>query len=100
MPYAVPPLMILQDIVKAVDGQIPVFVDCGIESGIDVYKALALGATAVCVGRELMGSLKDTGKSVTKRINEMNQELMGIMARTGAKSLEDIDSSVIHFRNF
>lgn len=53
-------------------GQIPVFVDCGIESGMDVFKALALGADAVCVGRELMGPLKDGAAGVTNRMNEMN----------------------------
>ena len=100
MQYAVPPLMILPEIVKAVDGQIPVFVDCGIESGMDVFKALALGADAVCVGRELMGPLKDGAAGVTNRMNEMNRELMSIMARTGAKSLKEIDPSVIHYRHF
>lgn len=100
MKYALPPLMILPEIVKAVDGQIPVFVDCGIESGMDVFKALALGADAVCVGRELMGSLKEGKAGVRNRIIQMNQELMSIMARTGAKSLEDIDPSVVHYRHF
>lgn len=100
MQYAVPPLMILPEIVKAVDGQIPIFVDCGIESGMDVFKALALGADAVCVGRELMGPLKDGAAGVTNRMNEMNRELMSIMARTGAKSLKEIDPSVIHYRHF
>ncbi|WP_167958032.1 alpha-hydroxy acid oxidase [Anaerosporobacter faecicola] len=100
MQYAIPPLMILPEIVKAVDGQIPIFVDCGIESGMDVFKALALGATAVCVGRELMEPLKDGKDAVAKRINEMNLELMSIMARTGAKTLAEIDPSVIHFKTF
>ena len=100
MNYAVPPLMILPEIVKAVDGQLKIFVDCGIESGMDVFKALALGADAVCVGRDLMGPLKQGGKGVTDRINELNLELMSIMARTGAKSLDEIDPSVVHFRNF
>ena len=100
MPYSVPPLMVLPEIVKAVNGQIPIFVDCGIVSGVDAFKALALGATAVGVGRELMGPLKDGGLAVAKRIQEMTGELKSIMARTGARSLRDIDPSVIHFRNF
>ena len=100
MPYSVPPLMVLPEIVKAVNGQIPVFVDCGIVSGVDAFKALALGATAVGVGRELMGPLKDGGPAVAKRIREMTGELKSIMARTGARSLNDIDPSVIHFKNF
>jgi len=100
MNYAVPPLMILPEIVKAVNGQIPIFVDCGIESGMDAFKALALGADAVCIGRDLMGPLKDGCAGVTKRINDINNELKSIMARTGNKSLKDIDSSVIHYRRF
>ncbi len=100
MPYSVPPLMVLPEIKKAVGNQMKLFVDCGIESGIDVFKALALGADAVCVGRNLMDVLKGGGTAVTKRILQMNRELMGVMARTGAKSLCEIDSSVIHFRTF
>ena len=57
MPYAVPPLMILPEIVKVTKHRIPVFVDCGIESGADVFKALALGADAVCVGRHVQRRL-------------------------------------------
>mgnify|MGYP000809572606 FL=1 len=92
--------MVLPEIKKAVGDKMKIFVDCGIESGMDVFKALALGADAVCVGRDLMEALKNGGTAVTERINQMNRELMTIMARTGAKSLNEIDPSVIHFRNF
>lgn len=100
MKYSVPPLMVLPDIVKAVGNQIPVFVDCGIESGMDVYKALALGATAVSVGRELMKPLKNGAEATAARITQMNNELASIMARTGMKTLADMDASVIWRRNF
>ena len=96
--YAVPPLMILPDILSAVSGSVPVFVDCGIESGMDAYKCLALGATAVSVGRHLMPLLKDGAEAVAQRINEMTAELAGVMARTGVSSLDDMDSTVIHKR--
>ena len=46
MDYALPPLKILPRIVKAVGGRMPVFVDCGIASGMDAMKALLLGRTA------------------------------------------------------
>lgn len=97
MPYSIPPLMALPEIVKAVDGQLTIFVDCGIERGVDVFKALALGADAVCVGRALMDPLKDKGEGMCAKIREMTGELAAIMARTGAKSLDQIDPSVIHF---
>ena len=94
--YAVPPLMILPEIVRVVQKQIPVFVDCGIESGSDVFKALALGADAVCVGRALMGALQVNGaEGVQEKIASLTEELAGIMARTGASDLSQIDPSVI-----
>lgn len=98
--YAVPPLMVLPDILSATGGEVPVFVDCGIESGMDVYKCLALGAKAVSVGRHLMPLLKGGPDAVVLRINEMTAELAGIMSRTGVSELDKMDSSVIHRRAF
>lgn len=98
--YSVPPLMVLPDIISAVGNEIPIFIDCGIVSGMDVYKCLALGAKAVSVGRHLMPLLKSGPEAVSQRINEMTAELAGIMARTGVASLEDMDPTVIHRRNF
>ena len=98
--YSVPPLMVLPDIGSAVGNEIPVFIDCGIVSGMDVYKCLALGAKAVSVGRHLMPLLKEGPEAVANRIKEMTEELAGIMARTGVKSLDDMDPTVIHRRNF
>lgn len=95
MDYAVPPLQILPDIVNAVGGKMKIMVDCGFESGMDVFKALALGADCVCIGRNLMEPLKNGADGVTRRINEMNNELVKVMARTGFRLLDEIDSSVI-----
>lgn len=100
MQYSVPPLMVLPDILKAIGHDIPVLVDCGIESGMDAYKCLALGATAVSVGRHLMPLLKEGADAVAARIGQMGAELAGVMARTGVASLSQMDSSVIHKRNF
>ena len=98
--YSVPPLMVLQDIISAVGNDVEVFIDCGIVSGMDAYKCLALGAKAVSVGRHLMPLLKQGPEAVSQRINEMTAELAGIMARTGVASLADMDPTVIHRRNF
>ena len=100
MPYSVPPLFVLPEIAKAVANEIPIFVDCGIESGADAYKCLALGATAVSVGRHLMPLLKKGPDSVADRIKEMNGELAGFMARTGVSDLNHFDASVIHHNVF
>lgn len=98
--YAVPPLMVLRDIISATGGSVPVFVDCGIESGMDVYKCLALGAKAVSVGRHLMPLLKEGTEAVARRIDAMTAELAGVMARTGVSTLDKMDSTVIHRRAF
>lgn len=98
--YSIPPLMALPDILSAVSGSIPVFVDCGIESGMDAYKCLALGATAVSVGRHLIPLLKQGAAAVAARMQEMNAELAGIMSRTGVSSLGEMDPTVIHHRRF
>jgi isopentenyl diphosphate isomerase/L-lactate dehydrogenase-like FMN-dependent dehydrogenase len=97
--YAIPPLMILPKIAKLVNNSIPIFVDCGVTNGMDVFKALALGATAVSVGRELMTHLGAGGaEGVEKRMREITQELAGAMARTGSPDLKHIDSTVIWSR--
>ena len=98
--YSCPPLMVLPDILKATGGSIPVFVDCGIESGMDAYKAMALGATAVSVGRHLMPMLKDGEQAVSDEIGRMTAALAGVMARTGIADTAHFDPSVIHRRNF
>ena len=99
MDFAVPPLMILPKIAKVVNGSMPIFVDCGITNGIDVFKALALGATAVSVGRTLMGPLTDAGADgVKKKMEDITKELAGVMTRTCSKDLSSIDPSVIWTR--
>lgn len=100
MNYAIPPLLALPKIVEAVGDKMKIFVDCGIESGMDVYKALALGADAVCVGRDLMEPLRQGAAGVTKRILQLNNELKATMARTGVHSLAEMNSDVIWHKNF
>jgi len=100
MNYSVPPLMMLPEILQVTRGEIPVFIDCGIESGMDVYKCLALGATAVSVGRHLMPLLKEGAEATAARIKEMTDELAATMARTGVRDLKSFDPTVIHQRTF
>ena len=100
MNYAVPPLFILPKIAKVINGQIPIFVDCGVTTGMDVFKALALGADAVSAGRVIMEPLKKDGaEGVKNQIIKMTEELAGVMARTCSKNLANIDPSVIWNRN-
>lgn len=97
--FAIPPLMILPKISKLVNNSIPIFVDCGVTNGMDVFKAMALGATAVSVGRELMTPLSTSGAvGVQKRIQEITEELAGAMARTCSPDLKHIDPTVLWTR--
>lgn len=101
MNYAVPPLMILPKIAKVIDHKIPIFVDCGIISGMDVFKALALGADAVSAGRVMMGPLGKKGaEGVRDQIKKMNEELAGVMARTCSPDIRHIDPSLIWHKDF
>ena len=100
MEYSVPPLLVLEDIIKAVGKDLHVFVDCGVVSGMDAYKCLALGAKAVSVGRHLMPLLRKGSDAVSARINEMTTELAVVMARTGVRDLSQMDPTVIHKRKF
>ncbi len=93
---AVPPLYVLPEIVKAVGNKMPVFVDCGICSGMDAYKAMALGATAVSVGIHLIPSVKQGAEAVAKRMEDMTAELKGVMAYTGVKNVRQFDASIVH----
>lgn len=96
IPYAVPPLMILPKIVEAVGKDMDIFVDCSVASGSDVFKALALGAKGVCVGRAVLDSLRDHGaEGVKNYIGSMNDELRGLMARTASVDLKSISSDML-----
>ena len=97
LPYAVPPLMVLPSIKKALEGRdVKIFVDCGIASGADVYKCLALGADAAAVGRSMLPSLEEGGiEGMEKFIEKVNNELRYIMSCTGFKTTDQIDDSCI-----
>ncbi|MDR1096413.1 MAG: alpha-hydroxy-acid oxidizing protein [Spirochaetaceae bacterium] len=94
--YPVPPLAVLPRIVKVVNGLFPVFVDCSVRRGIDVFKALALGASAVGLGRVVMEPLKTGGaEGVQKCIEACTADLSWTMAVTAAKDIAHIDPAVI-----
>jgi len=96
LPFAVPPLMVLPEIKKAVGDKLKIFVDCSIDTGADAFKALALGADAVSVGRALMQPLvRDGAAGVEAYIRGMNEELAYIMAFTGCPSPDRIPSDVL-----
>lgn len=94
--YAVPPLKILPAIAKVIDGRIPIFVDSGIVRGTDVFKALALGASGVLIGKTAMAGLAvGAAEGAKKIITGTNEELRRVMSLTGSSNLEKIDSKLI-----
>ncbi len=98
IPFGVPPLMVLPDIRDAVGDDMKIFVDCGINDGYDAFKALAMGADAVCAGSILLEPLAKEGtEGVVKKLREMNGQLMELMEYTNTRTLEDMDSSVLYW---
>ena len=81
----------LPEVVAAVNGRIPVLVDGGVRRGTDALKALALGATAVGIGRPYIWGLGAFGQPGVERVLEvLNTELRLAMAGVGARSLKEI----------
>ena len=97
MDLSVPTLYILPEIVKAVGGRMKIFVDCGVASGMDAFKAMALGADAVSVGKPLMNTLSDKGpEGVAEHIRIMTRELAAVMVKTCTHNVYNIDPTLIH----
>ena len=98
LPYAVPPMLVLPDIKAALEGTgVKIIVDCGIATGADVFKALALGADAAAVGRSMLPALESEGTEGVKQfIRGVGNELRYIMSSTGFRTVDDIDSSVLY----
>lgn len=89
-------LDLLPAIVRAVGGRAPVLLDGGVRRGTDVLKALALGASAVMVGRPLLWALAVAGAAgVAHLLALLATELEAAMALTGRASLDAIDESVL-----
>lgn len=100
LPSVVPPLMVLPEIAQVVGGRIPIFVDCGVMNGMDVFKCLALGATAVSVGRPVMGPILEKGAhGAAQVIEDVTTELKAAMARTCSPDIRHIDRSLLWRRN-
>ena len=94
--YGPSSLEVLEEVVGAVAGRVPVLIDSGFRRGSDVLKALALGADAVCLGRASRWGLGAFGEEGAQRVLEIvNAELRQAMAFAGVSSLKDIDRSVV-----
>ena len=98
LPFGIPPVIALREITEVMpETKMKLFVDCSIESGYDAFKALALGADAVSVGRGILpGLLKEGKDGVIAKVKKMNEELSEMMGYTGISDLDEMDPSVIY----
>ena len=86
----------LPDVVDAVAGKVPVFFDGGIRRGVDVVKAIAIGAQAVLVGRAPLWGLAAFGQPGVERVLAMlNMELKLALALSGARNLGELNRKMI-----
>ena len=87
---------VLPEIVEAVEGRIPVVLDGGVRRGTDVFKALALGATAVMVGRPICWGLTVGGEDgVFDVLRILRDELGNTMSLAGTHAVSDITSAFV-----
>jgi len=86
----------LPDVAEAVGGTVPITVDGGIRRGSDVIRAVALGATAVLVGRPYLWSLAYDGEAGVDTMFEMlRREIEVDLALLGRRSFAEVDRSIL-----
>ncbi len=86
----------LPEVVDAVGGRIPVLVDGGFRRGTDVFKALALGARAVGIGRPYIYGLSAFGQEgVEKVLDLLHAELAMTMRQCGTPSVQQITRAAV-----
>ncbi|XP_047341115.1 glycolate oxidase 1-like [Impatiens glandulifera] len=89
--YVPSTIMALEEVVKAAQGRIPVFLDGGVRRGTDVFKALALGASGIFIGRPVVFSLAVNGEAgVSNVLKMLRDEFELTMALSGCRSLKEI----------
>ena len=88
---------VLPAIADAVGGKMTILVDGGIRSGMDVFKALALGADGVLIGRPFVNMIYGAGaEGVQVYVDKLKAELADTMAMCGAHSLDEISRDMVY----
>jgi len=96
MDYGPSSLEVLPEIVAAVNSRIPVLFDSGVRRGADIFKALALGANGVMIGRTTRWGLSAFGTAGAQRLIEiLQQELVQVAAACGCAKLSDINKTTV-----
>ena len=90
----------LAEVAPAVAGRVPLLMDSGIRRGLDIFKALALGADAIMVGRPYVWGLGAFGQAgVERALDILTTELRLSMQSFGTPSLADIRPDIIGVHN-
>jgi len=90
------PIRVLSEVVESVGGRGVVLVDGGIRRGTDVAKAVALGASAVLIGRPILWGLAHAGEEGVARVLEMiRAEFDLAMALCGARSVDELTADLV-----
>jgi isopentenyl diphosphate isomerase/L-lactate dehydrogenase-like FMN-dependent dehydrogenase len=96
MDNALSTIEVLPEIVRAVGGRMPVLIDSGFRRGTDVFTALALGASAVCIGRPYLWGLAAFGEAgVAGVLRVLRQEFETVMRHMGAPSVPAITGDFV-----
>lgn len=87
---------VLEEIVQAVGKDMKIFVDGGLRSGVDIFKALALGADAVLIGRPYVTAVYGGGaEGVATYTEKLTTELADTMTMCGAHNLSEISREMV-----
>ncbi len=93
---APPTIRVLPALAQKVNKRIPLILDGGVRRGTDILKALALGASAIAVGRPIIWGLSINGaEGVYEVVKQMNEELHAAMLLCGCQNIQDIDQQLI-----
>lgn len=91
----------LTEIVESVNGKIEVYMDGGVRQGVDVLRALALGAKMVFVGRPMLWGLSQGGEQGARQILEIfRRELDLAFALTGCRSVKDVKKDMVKHQSY
>jgi len=92
---------VLEEVVQTIQGQIPVLLDGGIRRGTDILKALAIGATKICIGRAYIYGLAADGQAGVEGVLEVLQtELERNMRLTGVTSIDQLTKQFVREKRF
>lgn len=90
-------ITVIPEIAKRIDRKVPIIFDSGVRSATDVFKAIALGADMVALGRPILYALAVGGALVVEDLmNTMNKQLVTVMQLAGTKTVDDIKKTRLH----